>query len=571
VQYDVVIRNGTVVDGSGFGAYRADVGIVGGTIAHVGRIRERGREEVDAEGCVVTPGFIDGHTHMDAQVFWDPVGANSCWHGVTTVVMGNCGFTLAPVRADARELVVRNLERAEDIDPQALATGIDWSWETFPEYLDAVDRLPKAINYAANIGHSALRTWAMGERAFEREADDDELARMARQVEDAMRAGAVGLTTSRSEHHETSDGRPVASRLASWDEVRHLAGVMGDLGVGMLEGGAEDVLSPDDDRRALAHRRMRDLAVDTGVTLTSGIIATDPGGYEMLALIDSIAAAGGRMIGQSHCRGINVLLSFATRLPFDLLPEWQPVRSLPAEEQMRALRDPAVRGPLVDAAMQGDYSRWRGIGAMPRKPDFDGIRVYLNGLPPNPTVNEVAAARGVNAAEAMIDLALETDFQQLFIQPSLYQQDPAALLAVLRHPRTVMTFSDSGAHLSQIADSSIHTYLLGHWVRDRQEFTLEEAVRMLTLAPAMAWGFADRGLLREGMVADVNVFDPAVVAPAVPEVVTDLPGGGKRLAQRAVGFRATLVNGRITIRDGEPTGERPGRLVRNRLAAPRSS
>jgi N-acyl-D-amino-acid deacylase len=566
VQYDVVIRNGTVVDGSGFGSYRADVGVIGGTIACVGRIREQGRQEIDAEGCAVTPGFIDGHTHMDAQVFWDPAGANSCWHGVTTVVMGNCGFTLAPVRSNARELVVRNLERAEDIDPRALATGIDWSWETFPEYLDAVDRQPKAINYAANIGHSALRTWAMGERAFEGEADDDELDRMARHLEEAMRAGAVGLTTSRSEHHETSDGRPVASRLASWDEVRRLVAVMGDLGVGMLEGGAEDVLSPDDDRRLLSHRRMRELAVESGVTLTSGIIATDPGGYQMLALIDSIAEAGGRMIGQSHCRGINVLLSFATRLPYDLLPEWQAVRSLPVEEQMRALRDPAVRTPLIDSAMHGDYSRWRGIGAMPRKPDFDGIRVYLNGLPPNPTVNELAAARGVSAAEAMIDLALETDFQQLFIQPSLYQQDPDALLAVLRHPRTVMTFSDSGAHLSQIADSSIHTYLLGHWVRDRQAFTLEEAVRMLTLAPAMAWGFTDRGLLREGMAADLNVFDPDIVAPAVPEVVSDLPGGGKRLSQRAVGFRATVVDGRVTIRDGEPTGEQPGRLVRNRLA-----
>ena len=185
---------------------------------------------------MVTPGFIDGHTHMDAQVFWDPQGANSCWHGVTTVVMGNCGFTLAPVRADARALVVRNLERAEDIDPAALAAGIDWSWETFPEYLDAVDRLPKGINYAANVGHSALRTWAMGERAFEEEATDDDLALMQGQLDAALRAGAIGLTTSRSEHHETSDDRPVASRLASWDEVCRLVGVMGDLGTGIFEG-----------------------------------------------------------------------------------------------------------------------------------------------------------------------------------------------------------------------------------------------------------------------------------------------------------------------------------------------
>jgi N-acyl-D-aspartate/D-glutamate deacylase len=377
-----------------------------------------------------------------------------------------------------------------------------------------------------------------------------------------LAAGAIGLTTSRSEHHETSDDRPVASRLAAWSEVCELVGVMADAGAGILEGGSEHVLSPDPEQRELARARMRELAAETGVTMTMGIIATNPGGYEMLDLIDSVAAVGGRMIGQSHCRGINVLLSFATRLPFDLLPEWHDVRALPDDEQLRVLRDPSVRERLVKAGMEGDYSRWRGIGAMPRKPDFDGIRVYEHGLPPNPTINEVAAVRGVTPVEAMIDLALETDLAQLFIQPSLYPQDPDVLLAVMRHPRTVMTFSDSGAHLSQIADSSIHTHLLGYWVRDQQEFTLEEAVRMLTLAPAVAWGFTDRGLLREGMVADVNVFDPDRVGPAVPEIVRDLPRGGKRLSQRSEGFKATVVAGEVTIRDGEATGARPGRLVR---------
>src|SRR4051795_10035279 len=264
--YDVVIRNGRVVDGSGFGSYRADVGIADGVIARVGRIRERGTQEIDAEGHVVTPGFIDGHTHLDAQIFWDPHGANSCWHGVTTAVMGNCGFTLAPVRDDARALVVRNLERAEDIDPTALAS-LEWSWETFPEYLDAVDRLPKAINYAANVGHCALRTWAMGERAFDEEATPDDLDRMKRQLEVALRAGAIGLTTSRSEHHETSDNRPVASRLASWDEVRSLVSVLSEEGAGIFEGADGGMSATDLDERELSLRRMRELAAETQVPM----------------------------------------------------------------------------------------------------------------------------------------------------------------------------------------------------------------------------------------------------------------------------------------------------------------
>jgi N-acyl-D-aspartate/D-glutamate deacylase len=564
--YDLVVRNGTVVDGSGLGSYRADVGVVGDTISFVGRIKDRGRQEIDAEGQVVTPGFVDGHTHMDAQVFWDPSGTNSCWHGVTTVVMGNCGFTLAPVHSDARALVVRNLERAEDMNPAALAAGIDWTWETFPQYLDAIDRLPKGINYAANVGHSALRTWAMGERAFEDTASDNDLTLMTQQLTDAIRAGAIGFTTSRSQHHETSDDRPVASRLASWDEVRHLVGVLGDLGTGMFESADDGLAAPDPDDREQAADRIRTLARETGVPYTFGLIATRAGGRQLLDLIDSTAAAGGRMIGQTHCRGISVLLSFKTRLPFDVLPEWQPVRSLPESEQKRMLRDPTVRERLIQAGELGNYGDWRGIGAQPRKPDFDGIRVYQQGLPPNPTVREVAEARGVRPTEVMIDLALESEFEQLFIQPSLYPQDPDVLVEAMKHPRTVMTFSDSGAHLSQIADSSIHTHLLGHWVRDRQQFTLEEAVRMITLAPALAWGFTDRGLVREGMRADLNVFDAETVAPAVPSIVADLPAGGKRLVQRSVGFQATVVNGEVTIDHGKPTGHRPGRLLRNRLS-----
>jgi N-acyl-D-amino-acid deacylase len=563
--YDLVIRNGTVVDGSGLGSFRADVGIVGERIAFVGRIRDRGVTEIDAEGHVVTPGFIDGHTHMDAQVFWDASGSNSCWHGVTTAVMGNCGFTLAPVRPHERQLVVRNLERAEDIDPAALAAGIDWDFETFPQYLDAVDGLSKSINFAANIGHSALRTWAMGERAFTDEATDADLELMCGQLAESIRAGAIGFTTSRSEHHETSDDRPVASRLATWDEVVALVGTMGDLGAGIFEGVDGGMMASDHDERERSLARMRDLAVTTQVPITFGFVATKEAS-RLLDFLDESGAAGGRFIAQTHCRGISVLLSFQTRVPFDLLPAWHDFRALPEAEQLDRLRDPTMRQYLIDSAKDADYSGWAGVGAQARPPDFDGIRLYEHGLPPNPTVAERARERGVHPVELMVDLALETNYEQLYIQPSRYPQDEEVLLRALRHPRAVMTFSDSGAHLSQIADSSIHTHLLGHWVRNRQEFTLEEAVRMITLAPALAWGFSEQGIVREGMRADINVFDPDTVGPAVPELVADLPAGGRRLQQRSVGFLATVVNGAVTIDRGERTGATPGRLVRRQLA-----
>ena len=563
MEYDLVIRNGTVVDGSGLGSYRADVGVVGDRIAFVGRIGETGIHEIDAEGRVVTPGFIDGHTHLDAQVFWDASGSSSCWHGVTSAVMGNCGFTLAPVRADQRALVVRNLERAEDIDPAALAAGIDWSFETFPEYLDAVDRLPKGINFAAQVGHSALRTWAMGERAFEEEATDDDLGAMRSQLSDSLRAGAIGFSTSRTQHHETSDNRPVASRMASWDEVAALVGVLGELGTGIFETADSGMSAADPDDRARGLGRVRALAAETGVPVTFGMVATRGSGY-LLDFLDETAASGGRCIAQTHCRGISVLLSLRTRLPFDLIGSWSDLRSRPVAEQLDILGDPDRRREYLDAAVSADYTGWRGVGAQARPPDFEGIRVYRQGLPPNPSVADVARQRGVHPAQAMIELCVESGGEQLFIQPSLYPQDEEVLLRAMRHPRTVMTFSDSGAHLSQIADSSIHTHLLGHWVRDRQEFTLEEAVRMLTLAPALAWGFTDRGLLRAGMTADLNVFDPDTVGPAVPRLVADLPAGGLRLEQRSVGFDATVVAGQVTIRAGQATGALPGRLVRHR-------
>jgi N-acyl-D-aspartate/D-glutamate deacylase len=568
MSYDLVIKGGMVIDGSGLPRYRADVGVRHGRIAAIGRIRERAREVVDADGQVVAPGFVDGHTHMDAQIFWDPLGTCSCWHGVTTVVMGNCGFTLAPCGAADKHLVMRNLERAEDIAAEAMDAGIDWTWTTFPEFLDRVESLPKGINYAGYIGHSALRTYVMGERAFEKPAGEDDLRAMERELRDAIRAGAVGFTTSRSPSHETPDRRPVASRVAAWEEVRRLVGVMGDMNAGIFELAGEAVGRTAADTRGLReyHVRLRDLAVETGRPVTWGLFSRREAPEvwrTYLDLLEETAAAGGRMFAQVHSRALAVVLSFRTNLPFDRLPVWKELRARPLAEQTHRLRDPELRRRLVEAARERDERR--AIGAEPRPAAYEWIFVMDTVEGPHRSLAEVARERGVDPVEAMIDLALEKDLERFFLQP-IANEDQDHALELMQHPRTVVTFSDSGAHVSQIMDASLQTHLLSHWVRVKQAFTLEQAVRMLSFEPATHWGFADRGLIREGLAADLLVFDPDTIAPEMPEVAHDLPAGARRLVQRARGLAATVVNGEIVLRDGKPTGALSGQLLRGPLA-----
>jgi len=567
--YDLVIKNGVVIGGSGLPRYRADVGVKNGRIASIGRIRESARETLDAEGHVVSPGIIDGHTHMDAQIFWDPLGTCSCWHGVTTVVMGNCGFTLAPCAEKDKMMVIRNLQRAEDISPEAMEAGITWKWTTFREWLDVLDGLPKGINFSGYLGHSALRTYVMGERAFDEVASEDDLRAMEAELRDGLQAGAMGFTTSRSPSHETPDRRPVASRVASWDEVRRLVGVMGDLNAGIFELAGENTdraLGYEDARRDY-HRRLRELAVETGRPITFGLFSRKdaPGVWRDYArLLDDTAAAGGRMFAQVHSRALSALLSFKTQLPFDKLPVWKEIRALPLAEQKAKLRDPGLRPRLVEAAkakFQGDP---RGTEA--RAAQYDRLFVMDTVAGPHRSVAEIATQRGCDPVEAMIDLALEKDLDLFFLQP-IANEDQDIALEIMRLPRVVVTFSDSGAHVSQLMDSSLQTHLLGHWVRTKGAFTLEQAIRMLTLVPATLWGFSDRGLLREGMAADLMVFDPDTIAPEMPQVVHDLPAGAKRLIQKTRGIAATVVNGHVLLREGKHTGALPGRLLRGPLAA----
>ena len=380
MQYDLIIKNGTVIDGSGMPRFRSDVGIVDGKIASIGRIRDGAQETIDAEGHVVTPGFIDGHTHMDAQVSWDPLGTCSCWHGITSVVMGNCGFSLAPCKESEKDMVMRNLERAEDIAPEAMNAGIKWTWETFPEYLDSVERLPKGINYAAYMGHSALRTHVMGERAFTDPATEQDLERMKQAVREAIQAGAMGFTTSRTRNHQTPQRQPVASRLATWDEVRQLVGTMGEMGAGIFEIAGEDTgQNPERIREYMD--RLKALAVDTGVPVTYGMFSMRraPDCWQpYLDLTDETAAAGGRMFLQVHSRALNAVLSFQTNTPFDRLPTWRALKKMASlEEKEAALRNPDYRRKLVEEAhtQEDDGNR----GSRSRSPGGEFRMVVLNG------------------------------------------------------------------------------------------------------------------------------------------------------------------------------------------------
>jgi N-acyl-D-aspartate/D-glutamate deacylase len=565
--YDLIIRNGTVIDGSGMPRFKGDVGIEHGRIAAIGKIRESSRETLDAEGHVVSPGLIDAHTHMDAQVFWDRLGSCSCWHGVTSVVMGNCGFSLAPCAEKDKVLVMRNLERAEDISPEAMQAGIKWSWTTFAQYLDAVDRLPKGINYSAYVGHSALRTYVMGQRAFEEQATTEDLALMQHELRDAIRAGAIGFTTSRTSNHQTPDGRPVASRIANWDEVRQLVGVMGELGAGIFEIAGEDT-GVEGPRLDDYLGRLKSLAVDTSVPVTFGMFSSRraPNYWRRyFETADQTAAAGGRMFVQVHSRSLNLLLSFETSMPFDRLPAWREIRKLPLAEQEAALRNPDIRRKLVDAARNRSDDSERGVGAEARMANFKWLFPLDKPTPPYRSIAEIAAEMDKDPVEVIIDLALEKNLKRFFLQ-TLVNENQDHVLEMMKHPRSVVTFSDSGAHVSQIMDSSLQTHVLSHWVREKEAVTLEEAIRMLSFVPAYHWGLNGRGLLREGNFADVIVFDPDKIAPKLPELVYDLPAGARRLKQKSEGLLATVVNGEVVLRNNEHTGALPGRLLRGPIA-----
>ncbi|HJU16447.1 MAG TPA: amidohydrolase family protein [Stellaceae bacterium] len=568
---DLLVRNGWVVDGSGMPRYRADVGVRDGRIVEIGRIRAAAERTIDADGLIVAPGFVDGHTHMDAQVAWDPVGSCSIWHGVTSVVMGNCGFALAPCKPEDREWYARCLTAVEDIPTEAMLAGIDWRWESFPEYLAHVEALPKGINYGMYIGHSALRMYVMGKRALAERANEDDLAQMKAAVAEAIRAGALGFSTSRATTHVTPDGSPVASRIADWREVDELVGAMAALDSGIFQIGL-------DISGGAAHRacldRLRRIAVESGRPVMFGVLSTRQGiepnswQYQTRAL-DEIAAAGGRVFGQATTRSINAVFSLKSYLPFDGLPGWREVRALPLAEQKRLLADPETRRRLVaaEAGMKPRDSELQGGGAAttdPRKPDYANLYPMFTVDWDDPSLADLARAQNRHPVEIMIDLMLE-DENRVFVQP-IVNESPEDVLGLLRHPRTLATFSDSGAHVCQEMGFLLQTHMLSYWVRNRQQFTLEQAVRMLSFDNASAWELPDRGLLRAGYAADLVLFDEARVRPSLPVVAGDLPGGARRLVIKAEGIEAVVVNGAVAVENGEWTGACAGRVLKGPLA-----
>ena len=435
---DLLIRGGTVVDGSGKPRFSADVGVKDGRIVELGRIKAAASRTIDADGLIVSPGFIDGHTHMDAQVAWDPLGTCSCWHGVTSVVMSNCGFALAPCKPEDRDWYARCLSAVEDIPTEAMAAGIDWTWETFPEYLATVERLPKAINYGMYIGHSALRMYVMGKRALTEAATEDDMVRMAAAVKEALKAGAMGFSSSRASTHVTPDDTPVASRIAEWEEIDRIIAAMAELDAGIFQVGP-DIASGARHRAFLD--RLRKVALDYKRPIMFGVLATkqgdDPTGWRyQTKYIDDTVAAGGRMFGQGTTRSINAIFSLKSYLPFDVLPAWKPIRALPMAEQMKKLRDPSVRRELVEAEarMKPRDNVFQGGGAAttdPRKPDYANLFAMKGVDWDDPTVDQLAKARGQHPVEVMIDLSL-ADENQVYVQP-LVNETPDDVLGILKH------------------------------------------------------------------------------------------------------------------------------------------
>jgi N-acyl-D-aspartate/D-glutamate deacylase len=559
--HDLVIRGGRVADGLGGEPTTADVAVDGGTISEVGAVSGRGRRDFDAEGMLVTPGFVDIHTHYDGQVTWDDRVTPSAWHGVTTAVMGNCGVGFAPVRPDAHDRLISLMEGVEDIPGAVLDEGIEWTWESFGEYLDAVERRPHDIDVCAQLPHGALRLYVMGERAARlEEATEEDAAAMRRLATEALRAGAIGFSTSRTLNHRTASGDPTPSLRAGAAELEAIALGVADAGHGVIELISDFWPDPDGE-----FAMIRGLVERTGCPLSLSLAQSHrrPEAWRtLLSRIEEASADGLPIRGQVAPRPVGLLLGLQSSFhPFSGHPAFREVAGLPLDAQVRALRDPVLRARLCEG------ERPEGLRAL-----LDYDRMYPLGSPPDyepspeSSVLRLAEAKGVDPAELALDLLLADGGRGfLFVPFSNYADGHLdACGEMLAHPDTVFGLGDGGAHVGIITDASFPTYALTHWARDRRHGRVELGwmIQQLTSATARAVGLTDRGVVAPGMQADLNVIDFDQLRCEVPEMAYDLPAGGKRLLQRAHGYRATVMRGEVTYEDGEPTGALPGRLVR---------
>jgi N-acyl-D-amino-acid deacylase len=569
---DLVIRGGTIVDGTGAPPVEGDVAIRGDRIAAVGRFGGRGADEIDARGLVVTPGFVDVHTHLDAQLTWDPTGAPSCWHGVTSVVVGNCGVGFAPCRERDRDYLMFLMEGVEDIPRASMAQGMAWRWETFPQYLDALGRLPLGVNVGAHLTHAPLRVFAMGERgATDAPPSDEELALMRRVVDEAITAGALGVSTGRTTMHRTPAGEPVPGTFADRRELAALAGPLAERGAGILQ------VIPFGAAGEAAEGFARDLALvvelmrGSGRPFSMGLAQARHYPDEWRRSLEQADAARRQGIDlalQVAPRSIGLLLGGRGLLsPLLIFPDAGDLASKPDAEVRATLADPLVRRRIAES-LDPTSEILAGLASLERVflLERDGVGAYDTS--PERSLARVAMARGVHPGQLLLDAFVESDLRCLFLI-AIYDWDLDAVLAMLRHPAALPSLGDSGAHTSQTCDMGVPTFVLAYWVRQRRALALEAAVRTLSGLPAALWGIPDRGRLAPGCFADVNVLDLDRLDLLLPEVRHDLPGGATNLSQRATGYRATIVNGRAAVRDGRLTGARAGRVLRNALAEPR--
>jgi N-acyl-D-aspartate/D-glutamate deacylase len=576
-----ILKNGLVVDGTGSAPFTADVAFEGGRITAIGPDLGTQGEVVDATGCLVTPGFIDLHTHYDGQVSWDEELRPSSVHGVTTAVMGSCGVGFAPVRAADRQRIIGLMEGVEDIPGAALAEGLRWRWETVEQYMDALDAMPHAIDFAVTVPHDALRVFVMGARAEAREpATDDDLTQMQSVLRRALEAGAVGFSTGRSDNHKDDRGADTPAAEASKQELRALAASLRGLSRRMLQIVSDFDLAKGPNAFDAEFDLVDAMAEASGAPMSLSLVQrigdTDQW-KRILARVDAGVARGLDLKVQAAPRGIGVLIGLqATFHPFIGFPSYKAVASLPLGERVAHLRRPEVRARLLSESSErlaGDGSSIPPlVDQLLANIDFVAMSLFRLGERPDyePSRERSLLAEALTqdrpVLEVIYDALLEQDGRALLYFPIYnYAEGNLDVVAeMLHHPRALVGLSDGGAHVGTICDASIPTFLLTHWVRDRAErrLPLEKAVQMLTGANADWAGFDDRGRIAPGLRADLNVIDLAALDLRAPHLVHDLPAGGKRFLQEATGYRATYVAGELVAKDGRLTGARPGRLVR---------